>query len=499
MFRASPNRNRVHSRRFAASPDLEKLEHRLLLYATSGGQWAYGSRITYSLVPDGTSIGGVSSILFQTLNAKFATATWESQIQRAAAAWEAVANINIAQVSDDGEAIAVNGNQQDSPNFGDIRLGGMSQTSGQLGFTYALPPFNGGTLAGDMFFNTDTSWQVNGTNYDLETVALHEFGHALGLAHSPLMTSAVMYAFYNNSKQSLTADDISGIQSIYGSPAPDAFDSPTNNNTYQNASLITSSIGQNNQLAIPSLSIKGTYNPDWFFITAPLTTTSTMAVSVQSANLSSLSPGVYVYDSALHFLGKTVVPNSYGATATYSVTNVLAGNSYYIKVVGADSGPSGQGGFGLLVNFSSQSQSPIPPPNTVVTQQPDHGGGGSPDNGGPGHSGEQGDGHGNDGNGGDEGNDGAAFEMITVGTLSALGDRLLIASSATGAPSGSNGASAGSAVASGPAEASFVVVAPSVTSGGNAVPLAFDPFRGPSQHGASTLAIDLVLQNWDQV
>jgi len=33
------------------------------------------------------------------------------------------------------------------------------------------------------------------------------------------------------------------------------------------------------------------------------------------------------------------------------------------------------GGYGLLVNLGSQSQSPIPPPNTVVAQQPDQGGG----------------------------------------------------------------------------------------------------------------------------
>jgi hypothetical protein len=514
MFLARTPGNRVGSRRLAASPDLERLEERLLLYATSGGKWAFGSRITYSLIPDGTSIGGVPSILFQTMNAKFSTAVWESQIQKAAAAWEAVANINIAQVTDDGEAIAVNGNQQDSPNFGDIRIGGMLQTSGQLAFTYATPPFNGGTLAGDMFFNTDTSWQVNATNYDLETVALHEFGHALGMAHSPLMTAAVMYAFYNNAKQSLTADDISGIQSIYGGPAPDAFDTPTNNNLFQTAAVITSSIGSNNQLAIGGLTIKGTYDPDWYFITAPPTTTSTMAVSVQSANLSSLSPGVFVYDSSLRLLGKTLDPGSYGATATFSVGSVVAGNGYYIKVVGADSGPSGQGGYGLLVNFSALSQSPIAPPNTVVTQQPDHGGGGSPDGGGNGSDGHNHDGEGSSdhGNGhnhgggdggdqhGDDGSDGGAeLEMITVGSVSGLGDPLMIADSATGAPTGSNGASAGSAAVSAPSDASFVVFAPDFTSGANSGPLAIDPGAGSGHLGTSAHAVDLVLQDWDHV
>jgi len=236
-----------------------------------------------------------------------------------------------------------------------------------------------------------------------------------------------------------------------------------------------------------------------------------MAVSVQSANLSSLSPGVFVYDSSLHFLGKTLVPDSYGATATFSVVGVVADNGYYIKVVGADSGPSGQGGYGLLVNFSALSQSPIAPPNTVVTQQPDHGGGGSPDGGGNGSDGHNhdGDGSGDHGNGhnhgggdqqGDDGSDGGAeLEMITVGSVSGLGDPLMIAASAPGAPSGSNGTSAGSAGVSSPADASFVVFAPDFMSGANSRPLAIDPGAGSGHRSASALAVDLVLQDWDHV
>ena len=90
------------SQKRSARPLLESLEERLLLYSAYGGTWAYGSRITYSFMPDGTSVGGTPSVLFQTMNAKFptTTATWETAIEKAAAVWEAVANINLAQVSD---------------------------------------------------------------------------------------------------------------------------------------------------------------------------------------------------------------------------------------------------------------------------------------------------------------------------------------------------------------------------------------------------------------
>src|SRR5208337_3710532 len=103
------------SQKRSARPLLESLEERLLLYSAYGGTWAYGTRITYSFMPDGTSVGGTPSALFQTLNAKFSQATWELQFQNAAAVWQAVANINLSQVSDNGSAEACNGNQQDDP------------------------------------------------------------------------------------------------------------------------------------------------------------------------------------------------------------------------------------------------------------------------------------------------------------------------------------------------------------------------------------------------
>ena len=124
--------------------------------------------------------------------------------------------------------------------------------SGVLGETFLPPPFNGSTNAGDMFLNSTASWQIN-TDYDLETVAIHEFGHALGLGESQI-TTACMYAYYNGMKQSLTTDDISGIQWIYGAPQPDQFNgNGLSNSNYTKAANLNSYITSNGQIAIPSL------------------------------------------------------------------------------------------------------------------------------------------------------------------------------------------------------------------------------------------------------
>ena len=171
-----------------------------------------------------------SSTLFQTLNAKYPTATWKQQIEAAASLWENVTNVNLALVSDGGEPVGTSGDQQDDPRFGDIRIGAVPLGSSVLAVTFVPPPANGGTDAGDILLNSNVNWQIN-SNYDLMTVVAHEFGHALGLGESTVST-AVMYGTYNGIKQALTSDDITGIQSIYGTRQFDQFNTggPARNN-----------------------------------------------------------------------------------------------------------------------------------------------------------------------------------------------------------------------------------------------------------------------------
>ena len=71
----------------------------------------------------------------------------------------------------------------------------------------------------DVAFNTNAAitWADTGVNadgIDVETVDLHEQGHALGLGHS-LDDTAIMAPFYENPQRTLVPDDIEGITFLY--------------------------------------------------------------------------------------------------------------------------------------------------------------------------------------------------------------------------------------------------------------------------------------------
>jgi hypothetical protein len=71
-------------------------------------------------------------------------------------------------------------------------------------------------IEADMSFNTRYNWSTSGSTYDVQTVALHEFGHWVGLDHSSSYGS-IMYYQYKGTQRYLSSDDLAGIRYIYGS------------------------------------------------------------------------------------------------------------------------------------------------------------------------------------------------------------------------------------------------------------------------------------------
>ncbi len=70
------------------------------------------------------------------------------------------------------------------------------------------------------FDDSEVTWSIGAIagQFDVETVALHELGHIIGLAHSSV-SGAVMWPSVSagTTKRTLTQDDISGAQSLYPS------------------------------------------------------------------------------------------------------------------------------------------------------------------------------------------------------------------------------------------------------------------------------------------
>ncbi|MDR3635772.1 MAG: matrixin family metalloprotease [Isosphaeraceae bacterium] len=344
----------------SARPLVEGLEDRFLLYAATGDVWTYPIRVTYSFMPDGTSIGGVSSNLFSTLNAYSSTATWEGLFAKAAASWENVANVNLVQVSDDGSPSDSGSYQQGAPNFGDIRIGAMPLAGGLLAETFMPPQANGGSDAGDIILNSNVNWSPS-TGYDLLTVALHELGHTMSLGESSV-TTAVMYQYYEGVRQTLTSDDIAGVDSAFGARVAGT------NTSYTTATPVT--FNGADQAVVTGVQVASATNQNWYSVVVPSGTSGTLSVTMQSSNLSSLEPRLTLYNSALQGLAQASA-TTYGGTVTVTLTGVTAGQTYYVRATANTSGVGSAGAYGLNVNAGTGTMAAIAPPNTAVTIQLD--------------------------------------------------------------------------------------------------------------------------------
>jgi predicted Zn-dependent protease len=364
--------------RLAARPRVDGLEDRLLLYATTGSGWTLPVRVTYSFVPDGTNVGGYPSNLYGTLTAKYPATTWVTAFLQAAATWEQIANINLVPVGDDGVPFGAGAYQQGDPGHGDIRIGGVTGLldSSTLAVTFMPPPLNGNSLAGDMVFNSTQNFTINanGVGTDLETVAIHEFGHALGLGHSAIQ-SAAMYPYYYTTRQSLASDDIAGMDAIYQARQPDDWIQTWHNTTVAKAPDITPFLYSQKQLTIPNLSIQNANMVEWFKVYVPATTSGTMTVTMQSLFLSALSPQFQILDSSLQVVGYAYAEGANAGGAPSTTISVAAGQYYYIGTMAGGGGIYSAGNYALEVNFGSSAQPLVSPPNTMVANQASTGAG----------------------------------------------------------------------------------------------------------------------------
>ena len=186
--------------------------------AAGGATWsimAAGLSDVFGIDPHGgASTSDISSL-------GFTQTTIESIIDAAMDTWAVVSGFtNLGQVADGNVgfgALEANGGH-----LGDIRIGAIN-FDGPFGvLAHAYQPGTesifgtGGTITGDMHIDNQEDWVGS---FDLASVILHELGHSLGLGHSADV-NAIMFPTYSGVNVTLGADDIAGIQSIYGAAVP---------------------------------------------------------------------------------------------------------------------------------------------------------------------------------------------------------------------------------------------------------------------------------------
>lgn len=188
-----------------------------VLGPTTPGKWGSptfgtGATITWSLMSTGVSCAAeAGGCVINSLN-DFMPAGFKAELENAFDAWSAVADLTFIEVADTGEDFNAPGGS------GDIRIGGhaFDGVGGILAHGF-FPPNNGNTAAGDVHFDSTDAWKIGfgGFGFDIFQVFAHELGHALGLAHSPVANS-LMNPFYDEGFSGPQADDIAGMQHIYG-------------------------------------------------------------------------------------------------------------------------------------------------------------------------------------------------------------------------------------------------------------------------------------------
>lgn len=189
------------------------------MYAFEGPTWA-SHTITWSFA---------ASTYAQDAATPFSSpigTAYQSTIEQALQRWASASGVTLVQQADSA----------DPSQAADIRIGFAdlsTPTSNVVGYTnyhYTTSSTGASTFSPDTVLRLEDpakdplaagsggSLTYQGFATTLYQTALHEFGHALGLAHST-DSSAVMYPTLGPADPDLDANDVTGIQALYG-PAP---------------------------------------------------------------------------------------------------------------------------------------------------------------------------------------------------------------------------------------------------------------------------------------
>lgn len=336
--------------------------------ATFGVAWSESTRLTVSFAPDGTGIAGEQSRLFATLDAQMPRAQWQGEILRAIQTWAMVANVNVGVVSDGGQPFGEPGLTYGDDRFGDIRIGSRSMASRALGVTVPHDTFGTGTWSGDILFNSTIDFRR--PESDLYTVALHEVGHALGLAQSRNAVSA-MADHGSQPRTGLAAEDVAAIQALYGARLRDPNEGPGGNDT--RATATRADVPDDGEL--PGVALGDITTPqdvDFFEIRVPDDYNGPLTFRLQTAGVSLLAPRLTILSESGQVLGQAQASEPNGNTLTVQLNQVIGDRSYFARIEAATGAAFTTGRFGLAAIFGSRNTMSIAQVDQFIRGPYDH-------------------------------------------------------------------------------------------------------------------------------
>ena len=329
---------RFPSQRSVRSLKIEQLENRSLFHSEDISFLGFGS-LTYSYAPDGTVVGNNESSLGTVFDNVASRSQWREAIARAIQTWSIHANINIGLVHDNGAPSGVYGPTRGNEQYGDIRITGFDYGLDSYAEAVAENNRTAGAWAGDVFFNTHAPWK---SLIDIESAALHEIGHILGLDHNTDPDSP-MFEHGPNGKLQLTTQDIALLQALHGVRELDPNEGNHGNDSIERASDIKGSKDdgtvldgfRGDQVWIQFGDLHSDNDKDVYEIKMNRQYSGPVAVEIRSSGLSLSRLSAKITDRNGNVLTEGTFDGHQGGVVMLTLAQTNPSDKYYVEVSSA--------------------------------------------------------------------------------------------------------------------------------------------------------------------
>ena len=371
MTRPQPNARRLQTRGFRFT--FETLEHRYAMDGTAvsaaaGLPWLDIDHLTYSFALDGTQFGAEHSFLFEEMRGSGTTSQWQAAFHSAFMEWLGPLGKQIELVADSGMPFGLLGPTQHDQRVGDIRIAAVPLSNNVMAESIPHNMLTQGSWAGDIVLNSNADWT---DLHQVFSVAMHEFGHVLGLGHS---TDPASPMFFHGVYSALhpTATDIADLKMIYAGVTIEAHDGTEASHgevgTWEDepqfqfdvtqAIPLTASVSTTAQYATSS-ALTSTQPTKLYELLSigEIDHAQYLNIAVLADQQNGLMPHVTVYDMAGDKIVTTILHNAAGVL-TLQVKDVEPNHAYYLAVSAAVAPADFQvGSFTLFANYASKALS----------------------------------------------------------------------------------------------------------------------------------------------